>query len=77
LYLDTTPEQLFESVSASARSGESVRTIIKSVLKCREGNEHQTRSYSGHGKTLLRWLIENYDDGSIANLPEIKKFLAS
>jgi hypothetical protein len=75
LYPDITPEQLFESVSASARSGESVRKIIKSVLKCGEGNDHQTRSYSKHGKTLLRWLIDNYDNGEVASLPEIKKFL--
>ena len=75
LYPDITPEQLFESVSASARAGESVRKIIKSVLKCGEGNDHQTRSYSKHGKTLLRWLIDNYDNGEVASLPEIKKFL--
>lgn len=75
-YADTTPEQLFQSVSASARTPNvSARDIIKSILKCREGNDHPTRSYTRHGKTLLRWLIENYDDGAIASLPEIKKFL--
>lgn len=75
-YPDTTPEQLFQSVRASARTPNvTARDIIKSILKCREGNDHPTRSYTRHGKTLLRWLIENYDDGAIANLPEIKKFL--
>jgi hypothetical protein len=75
LYPDVTPEQLFESVSVSARRGENVRNIIKSVLKCREGSEHPTRSYSGHGKTLLRWLIDNYDNGEVASFPGIKNFL--
>jgi hypothetical protein len=75
MYPDATPEQLFESVSVSARMGENARTIIRSILKCGEKNGHATRSYSGHGKTLLRWLIENYDDGSVSRLPEIKKFL--
>ena len=74
-YPENTPEQLFESVSVAAESGESVRNIIKNILKCREGNEHKNRSYSQHGKTLLRWLIANYDNGSIAALPEIHKFL--
>lgn len=76
LYPDTTPEQLFQSVSASARTPNvTARDVIKSILKCREGNDHPSRSYTRHGKTLLRWLIENYDDGAIASLPEIKKFL--
>lgn len=77
LYPNNTSEQLFESVSVSAESGESVRNIIKNILKCREGNEHKNRSYSQHGKTLLRWLIANYDNGSIAALPEIQKFLSA
>lgn len=76
LYPDTTPDQLFQSVSASARTPNvTPRDIIKSILKCREGNDHPSRSYTRHGKSLLRWLIENYDDGAIANLPAIKKFL--
>ena len=74
-YPAATPEQLFESVSVAAGSGESVRNIIKNVLKCGEGNDHKTRSYSRHGKALLRWLITNYDNGSTAALPEIEKFL--
>jgi len=76
-YPENTPEQLFESVSVAAESGESVRNIIKNILKCREGNDHKNRSYSQHGKPLLRWLIANYDNGSIAALPEIKKFLSA
>ena len=76
-YPENTPEQLFESVSVAAESGESVRNIIKNILKCREGNDHKNRSYSQHGKTLLRWLIANYDNGSIAALPEIQKFLSA
>ncbi|MEG4521038.1 MULTISPECIES: type IV secretory system conjugative DNA transfer family protein [unclassified Microcoleus] len=76
-YPNVTPEQLFESVSVAAESGESVRNIIKNILKCYGGNDHKTRSYSQHGQTLLRWLIANYDNGSIAALPEIQKFLSN
>lgn len=74
-YPESTPEQLFQSVGAALKTGASVRDVIKTVLKCREGERHATRSYRRHGKPLLRWLIQNYDDGAIANLPEIKKFL--
>jgi hypothetical protein len=56
---ETTPEAFFASVSASARGGRKARDIIREDLKCREGREHPTRSYSRHGKTLFRWLIEN------------------
>ncbi len=68
-------EQLFASVSDAALSGANIRHIIKSVLKCGEKNDHPTRSYSRHGKTLLKWLIENYDDGEISQLPKIQEFL--
>ncbi|MEG4407981.1 hypothetical protein [Microcoleus sp. MON2_D5] len=71
------PEQLFVSVSDAALSGANIRHIIKSVLKCGEKNDHPTRSYSRHGKTLLKWLIENYDDGEISQLPKIQEFLRS
>ena len=71
------PEQLFASVSDAALSGANIRTIIKSVLKCGEGNEHPTRSYTRHGKSLLKWLIENYDNGGISQLPKIQEFLQS
>lgn len=76
MYPNLTPDQLFESVSASAKAGSAARELIRSILKCGERSDHPTRSYTGHGKTLLRWLIENYDDGRVADLPEIKKFLA-
>ncbi|WP_445247614.1 hypothetical protein [Microcoleus sp. OTE_8_concoct_300] len=72
-----TPTQLFAAVSDAARSGANIRTIIKSVLKCGEGNEHPTRSYTRHGKSLLKWLIENYDNGEISQLPKIQEFLQS
>ena len=76
MYPDTTPEQLFQSVSQAALSGESVRNIIKNVLKCRDGNEHLTRSYSIHGKTLLTWLIVNYDfTNDVSQQPKIQSFL--
>ena len=68
-------ERLFSSVSDAALSGANIRHIIKSVLKCGEKYDHPTRSYSRHGKTLLKWLIENYDDGEIAQLPKIQEFL--
>ena len=74
-YPDSSPERLFEDVCLSARLGTNARDIIKTVLKCYAGSDHPTRSYSRHGKSLLRWLIENYDDGAIASLPAIKKFL--
>lgn len=76
-YPEITPLRLFELVSVTARLGTNARDIIKTVLKCYAGNNHPTRSYSRHGKTLLRWLIETYDNGAISNLPEIKKFLTS
>jgi hypothetical protein len=75
MYPGMAPEQLFQSVSEAARSGQKPRDIIRSVLKCGEKNGHPTRSYTQHGKTLLKWLIENYDDGEIAQLPQIHEFL--
>jgi hypothetical protein len=77
MYSNLAPEQLFESVSEAARLGQKPRDIIRSILKCGEKNGHPTRSYSQHGKTLLKWLIENYDDGFIAQLPKIQEFLQS
>ena len=77
MYPNLAPEQLFESVSEAARLGQKPRDIIRSILKCGEKNGHPTRSYSQHGKTLLKWLIENYDDGEIAQLPKIQEFLQS
>jgi hypothetical protein len=75
MFPNLAPEQLFVSVSEAALSGANIRTIIKSVLKCGEKNGHPTRSYSRHGKSLLKWLIQNYDDGEIAQLPKIQEFL--
>lgn len=75
MYPNVAPEQLFLSVSEAARQGQKTRDIIRTILKCGEKNDHITRSYSRHGKTLLRWLIENYDDGEIAQLPKIQEFL--
>jgi len=75
MFPNLAPEQLFVSVSEAALSSANIRTIIKSVLKCGEKNGHPTRSYSRHGKSLLKWLIQNYDDGEIAQLPKIQEFL--
>jgi hypothetical protein len=75
MFQNVAPEQLFVSVSDAALSGANIRHIIKSVLKCGEKNDHPTRSYSRHGKTLLKWLIENYDNGEISQLPKIQEFL--
>ncbi|MEG4445798.1 hypothetical protein QUB47_27720 [Microcoleus sp. AT9_B5] len=77
MYPNVAPEQLFQSVSEAARQGQKPRDIIRSILKCGEKNNHPTRSYTQHGKTLLRWLIENYDDGEISQLPKIQEFLRS
>jgi hypothetical protein len=75
MYPGMTPEQLFLALSEAARLGQKPRDIIRSILKCGEKNDHPTRSYSRHGKTLLKWLIENYDDGEISQLPKIQEFL--
>ena len=75
MFPNVAPEQLFVSVSDAALSGANIRTIIKSILKCGEKNGHPTRSYTRHGKTLLKWLIQNYDDGKVAQLPKIQEFL--
>lgn len=77
MYPNQAPEQLFLSVSEAARLGQKPRDIIRSILKCGEKNDHPTRSYTRHGKSLLKWLIENYDDGEIAQLPKIQEFLQS
>ncbi|MEG4406396.1 hypothetical protein [Microcoleus sp. MON2_D5] len=77
MYPNQVPEQLFQSVSEAAQQGQKPRDIIRSILKCGEKNDHPTRSYTRHGKSLLLWLIDNYDDGTISALPEIKKFLES
>ena len=75
MYPGMTPEQLFLALSEAARLGQKPRDIIRSILKCGEKNDRPTRSYSRHGKTLLKWLIENYDDGEISQLPKIQEFL--
>ncbi|MEG4009917.1 hypothetical protein QUA41_28690 [Microcoleus sp. Pol11C1] len=75
MYPNQAPEQLFLSVSEAARQGQKPRYIIRTILKCGEKNDHPTRSYTRHGKTLLKWLIENYDDGEVSRLPKIQEFL--
>jgi hypothetical protein len=77
MYPNLPPEQLFLSVSEAAKQGQKPRDIIRSVLKCGEKNGHPTRSYTQHGKTLLKWLIENYDNGEVSLLPKIQEFLQS
>lgn len=75
MYPGMAPEQLFESVSEAAKQGQKPRDIIRAILKCGEKKGHPTRSYSRHGKTLLLWLIDNCDDGTVAQLPQIQEFL--
>jgi len=75
MFPNVAPERLFSSISDAALSGANIRHIVKSVLKCGEKYDHPTRSYTRHGKSLLKWLIENYDDGTIAQLPKIQEFL--
>ena len=73
-YQNQTPEQLFVSVADAARSGKTIREIVRSILKLTEGPNHPTRSYTQHGKTLLMWLIANFDNGDeVGILPEIQR----
>lgn len=73
-YPNQTPEALFLSIADAARSGKTIREIVRSVFKFTDGPDHPTRSYTQHGKTLLKWLVENFDEGDeIAALPEIQK----
>lgn len=73
-YPNTSPEELFLSVSELALSGKTIRDIVRSVLKLTEGPNHPTKSYTNHGKTLLKWLIINYDfDDRLFSLSEIQK----
>lgn len=74
-YPDTTPEELFRLLAVSAANGEAPRDFIRKSLKCTEGQDHPMRSYTKHGKSLYRWLIENFDDGTIASLPKVQQFL--
>ncbi|AUB37447.1 DNA segregation ATPase FtsK/SpoIIIE [Nostoc flagelliforme CCNUN1] len=65
-YPDTTAESLFGEIRNRANDGMSQREIIRTVLKCGENKQHPTRSYSVHGKSLLNWLVDNYDNGELA-----------
>ncbi|MBW4595491.1 MAG: hypothetical protein KME46_21950 [Brasilonema angustatum HA4187-MV1] len=75
VFPEMNPEKVFDRIAESAKLGAKPSDMIREILKCREGREHPTRSYSRHGKTLFRWLIENFDDGTIAKEPRIKEFL--
>jgi len=73
-YPNTSLEDLFLSIRNSALSGKTARYIIRTVLKFTDGKNHPTKSYTNHGKTLLKWLIINYDfNDEVYNLPEIQK----
>ncbi|MHC5779540.1 hypothetical protein [Nostoc sp.] len=65
-YPDTTAESLFNEIRNRVNDGMTQREIIRIVLKCGENKQHPTRSYSVHGKTLFRWLVDNYDNGELA-----------
>ncbi|PHJ59561.1 hypothetical protein VF14_08775 [Nostoc linckia z18] len=69
-YPDTTAETLFNQIRDLANEGVSQREIIRQVLKCGENKNHPTRSYSVHGKTLFRWLINNFDNGELSAMFE-------
>ncbi|MEH2102538.1 MAG: hypothetical protein V7K76_22860 [Nostoc sp.] len=70
LYPDTTADALFNEIRNRVNDGMSEREIIRTVLKCAENKQHSTRSYSVHGKTLFRWLIDNYDNGELEAMLE-------
>ncbi|RCJ20177.1 hypothetical protein A6S26_05495 [Nostoc sp. ATCC 43529] len=72
-YPDTTPEELFNEIRNLANDSVPQREIIRRVLKCGENKKHPTRSYSVHGKTLFRWLLENYDNGELTAMLEEDK----
>ncbi|MHC5676155.1 hypothetical protein [Nostoc sp.] len=65
-YPDTTAETLFNDIRNLVNDGVTQREIIRSVLKCGENKQHPTRSYTVHGKSLFKWLIDNYDNGELA-----------
>lgn len=69
-YPDTTAETLFNEVRNLANDGVTEREIIRTVLKCGENKQHPTRSYTVHGKSLFKWLIENYDNGELVAMLE-------
>ena len=69
-YPDTTAETLFNDIRNLVNDGVTQREIIRSVLKCGENKQHPTRSYTIHGKTLFRWLIDNFDNGELSAMQE-------
>ena len=69
-YPDTTAETLFNDIRNLVNDGVTQREIIRSVLKCGENKQHPTRSYTVHGKTLFRWLIDNFDNGELSAMLE-------
>jgi hypothetical protein len=69
-YPDTTAESLFNDIRNRVNDGMSPREIIRTVLKCAENKQHPTRSYSVHGKTLFKWLVDNYDNGELSAMLE-------
>jgi hypothetical protein len=69
-YPDTTAETLFNDIRNLVNDGVTQREIIRSVLKCGENKQHPTRSYTVHGKTLFRWLVDNFDNGELSAMLE-------
>jgi hypothetical protein len=69
-YPDTTAETLFNDIRNLVNDGVTQREIIRSVLKCGENKQHPTRSYTVHGKTLFRWLVDNFDNGELSVMQE-------
>jgi energy-coupling factor transporter ATP-binding protein EcfA2 len=74
-YPNHTRESLFGEISAALKTGAKVRDVITNILKCKGGRTHKTRSYTVHGKTLMIWLLTNYGDEGLLQLPKVKKFL--
>ncbi|MEH1931601.1 hypothetical protein [Nostoc sp.] len=69
-YPDTTAEALFNEIRNLVNDGVTQREIIRTVLKCGENKQHPTRSYTVHGKTLFRWLVDNFDNGELSAMQE-------
>jgi hypothetical protein len=67
-YPDATAETLFNDIRNLVNDGVTQREIIRTVLKCGENKQHPTRSYTVHGKTLFRWLIDNFDNGELSTM---------
>lgn len=67
LFPETDPKSMYESTVAAVDLGLSPAQIVKKVLRCTRDNSHPTRSYNLIGKPLLKWLLQQFDDGTLIN----------